>query len=336
MLQLIHFPLLNCLLLLIDGTIRVYNASTGVEEIKMSEPKAPEHPTVMQSLQQPAFTSIRFRPEYGDNHNRSRNVFITANTAGKLQHWHMSSGKCIYTQEDAGNQLYIADYDNEGNRYVTAGRDHKIRIYDEATKSLTHTLEGGTGLEDRTHGHNNRIFACKFVPHNSNLVISGGWDNTVVIWDIRMKVAVRSIYGPHICGDALDMVGSEILTGSWRPHNQLEIWDFSKGTKIQDIHWNGPDTMEGQKPCMVYAAQFSKEGRGRFIVAGGSNSNEAKVYDHSCNDEVIGTVHNLSGGVFCADWCPVVQRSGSQLLALAGGDSAIRILEVFENPRGDI
>ena len=320
-----------------DGTIRVYNADNGVEENKMSEPKAPAHPTVMQSLQMPAITSIRFRPEYGDNHNRSRNVFITANTAGKLQHWHMTSGKCIFTQEDCGNQLYIADYDNEGNRYLTAGKDCKVRIYDEATKSLIQTMQGGTGIEEKTHGHNNRIFACKFVPHNNNMIISGGWDNTVVVWDVRMKVAVRSIYGPHICGDALDMVGSEILTGSWRPDHQLETWDFSKGTKISDVKWNGPDTnllhMHGQKPCMVYAAQFSKEGRGKFIVAGGSGSNEAKVYDHMNDDEVIGTITSLAGGVFCADWCPVPQPGGSQLLALAGGDSAIRILEVFDNPR---
>jgi len=62
---------------------------------------------------------------------------------------------------------------------------------------------------------------------------SGGWDNTVQFWDIRFKILfffivfesvkeshqifflffvfsrvgkpVRSIFGPHICGDALDV-----------------------------------------------------------------------------------------------------------------------------------
>ena len=39
-------------------------------------------------------------------------------------------------------------------------------------------------------------------------------------------------YGPHVCGEAVDMCGNEILTGSWRPEDQLEIWDFSTAKKI--------------------------------------------------------------------------------------------------------
>ena len=39
---------------------------------------------------------------------------------------------------------------------------------------------------------------------------------------------------------------------------------------------------------MLYAAQFSKEGHGRYIVAGGSGSNEAKVFDHRNDNQVIG------------------------------------------------
>ena len=39
---------------------------------------------------------------------------------------------------------------------------------------------------------------------------------------------------------------------------------------------------------MVYAAQFSKEGQGKYIVAGGSGSNEAKVFDHKNDNIVLG------------------------------------------------
>lgn len=47
-----------------------------------------------------------------------------------------------------------------------------------------------------------------------------------------MGCAVRSIYGPHICGDALDIVGSRIVTGSWRAQQQLEVWDYFEGNKV--------------------------------------------------------------------------------------------------------
>ncbi|RHY34961.1 hypothetical protein DYB32_000530 [Aphanomyces invadans] len=92
-----------------------------------------------------------------------------------------------------------------------------------------------------TAGHSNRVFSVKFHPLDENTIISGGWDNTIQIWDTRVGHSVRGIYGPHIAGaahvqitnlpDGLDLTGdaidinakNEILTGSWRPENPLEV-----------------------------------------------------------------------------------------------------------------
>ena len=289
----------------------------GKEVNKLVDPNSVGCPT----------TSIRFRPQAEDSSyaNKSKNVFISANSAGLVQHWHMTSGKCIFSQEDEGNAVYTVNYDNEGDRFATAGKDTNVRLYDEATKSLISTMTGGTGELDKTHGHTNRIFSCKFVPHSNHLLMSGGWDSTIQIWDTRQSQAVRSIYGPHLCGvDSMDLVGSNVLTGSWRPNNNLEIYDFSKGTKVQDVKFNE----DGKKPCMLYAAQFSKEGQSKFICAGGSGSNEAKIFDHHNDNELIGTLTGLEGGVFSVDWNPEEEVGGAQQVAVAGGDLSIRILEV--------
>ena len=46
------------------------------------------------------------------------------------------------------------------------------------------------------------------------VMLSGGWDKTVQVWDQRAgPLAVRSLYGPFICGDALDLEGDRVLTG---------------------------------------------------------------------------------------------------------------------------
>ena len=47
----------------------------------------------------------------------------------------------------------------------------------------------------------------------------------------------RRIFGPHICGDALDILPSNgnILTGSWRKDNSVQIWDFNSGELIRDV-----------------------------------------------------------------------------------------------------
>jgi len=67
-------------------------------------------------------------------------------------------------------------------------------------------------------GHSNRIFCVKWDPNNPNVLASGGWDNTVVLYDVRKKGPAASWYGPHICGDAIDFKndGTTILTGSYR------------------------------------------------------------------------------------------------------------------------
>lgn len=43
------------------------------------------------------------------------------------------------------------------------------------------------------------------------------------VWDLRAGHSVRSVFGPHICGDSVDVAKGAILTGSYRPEHQLEV-----------------------------------------------------------------------------------------------------------------
>ena len=43
------------------------------------------------------------------------------------------------------------------------------------------------------------------------------------IWDIRTDGVVRTVRGPFVCGDGLDILGDEILTGSWVAHHSLQV-----------------------------------------------------------------------------------------------------------------
>ena len=76
------------------------------------------------------------------------------------------------------------------------------------------------------------------------------------------------------------------------------------------IDWNTSKfAAAGQQPCMIYAAQFSKEGGGRYIVAGGSGANEAKVFDHRNGNAVVGTYVCVSGSSMGVEWilCDVTE-----------------------------
>jgi len=95
-------------------------------------------------------------------------------------------------------------------------------------------------------GHSNRIFAIKFDPINSNILVSGGWDNTVWIYDLREKGPVGGIFGPHISGESIDIRRdtSTILTGSYREENVLELWDIRNLKKFREIDWDGQNSSE--------------------------------------------------------------------------------------------
>ena len=87
-------------------------------------------------------------------------------------------------------------------------------------------------------GHSNRVYCVKYNPHNPKIIVSGGWDQTMQVWDTRvgnlinnylilLGQSVASIFGPYICGDSIDIDSKGVvLTGSYRPHESLQLWDL--------------------------------------------------------------------------------------------------------------
>lgn len=300
-----------------DGAIRVFNTKNGSLSYTLMQP----HHNYGFGM---PCTAIRFRPM--TDSTKTKNVLLAVNSNGSVEHWHITSGKCLHAISDEENQLYSLDYSSDGTMFATGGKDHVVRVYDEATKTKILSMEGGKGQESA--GHSNRIFSLKFYDNDPNIILSGGWDNTVQIWDMRERQAVRYIYGPHLAGDALDISNDKILTGSWRSDDPLELWDYGSGKRITSITWSQSNSTLRSEPCFLYSAQFSKgiNLNTQLIAAGGSGTNEAKVFDHSKGNKLIGTIGGLSRGVFTLDF----NSAGSQL-AVAGADAAIRIIDIYDS-----
>ncbi len=112
---------------------------------------------------------VRFSPSKSD--------YIDAD--GKIRHWHYTSGKLLSTIDEGANEINSLAYRKDGLKFVTVGSDMHLRIYDAVTLKLGTLLE--SGAESVTPGHSNRVFCAKFHPKDSNLLISGGWDNTLQV-----------------------------------------------------------------------------------------------------------------------------------------------------------
>lgn len=298
-----------------DGSLRVFGSSLSVPSLSLQ--RLHRHSEDAEHLPS---TCLRFNPVAPRDDAR---LLLVATADGAVSHWDLDgagSSACVRSFREAGSCVYAVDYRADGRQFATGGRDHTVRIYDEEHDTLVRSCESIGGL----HGHSNRIFAVRYHSTEPNIILSGGWDNTVQVWDDRTGYSVRSIYGPHICGDALQVsaTGAELLTASWRTDDALQRWDFGTGKLLDTIAWNGTDESSRVEPtCMLYACAYSPDER--TIAAGGAGNgvNQARLFDAKTSQPTdrVSFQHALYAMAFAPD--------GSKL-AMGGVDPYMTVVSM--------
>ena len=172
-----------------DGTIKLFEVGSGKLKCVMNADLNPEY----------AVNNIRWRP--GNSLGES-DTLISVDVQGNIKSWNSEKGKeraCV-TLPDV--QLSGLDYKPDGTQFVVAGSDKVPKLYDDTTMKMVTELDT---FNSGHAGHSNRIFCAKFDPSDGNIVLTGGWDNTVIIHDLRQKGPVRGILGAVVLGDAIDI-----------------------------------------------------------------------------------------------------------------------------------
>ena len=152
--------------------------------------------------------------------------------------------------------------------------------------------------------HTSCVFCVKCLVDDPNLIIIGGWDCTIQIWDMREQASVRSILGPHICGDSIDINGSKILAGSWREKHSLQIFDLGSGSLLTDL------TIEHSP--WIYSAKFSEDSQ--YCIASGGNPNSVILFD---NLNHFASISNFPQPLFCID----ITKNKQKIVAGCGDGS---------------
>lgn len=60
----------------------------------------------------------------------------------------------------------------------------------------------------------------------------------VNIWDLRVGEVTQTLVGPRITGDAIDFREDQILTGSSRVVDQLQLWDYRTKQILHTYKWD--------------------------------------------------------------------------------------------------
>jgi WD40 repeat protein len=243
-------------------------------------------------------TSVKFKKSDVDGDGVS-NVLLAGYSSGYVNVWHFTSQKCLSSVREDRQTLAVA-YSPDYKQYASAGSDRSILLYDAPTNKLMSTMEPSrdTSVMD---GHMSRVYALKFHPSDTKILLSGGWDDTVQFWDTRQRHSIRKIVGPHICGDALDIepFTLNVLTGSWRTENQVEIWDFGSGKSLRQLQ---PLTLKSK----VYGCCWMSP---NSVLIGGSLGHKVVTIDTEY-DTVTGEIGQLDHGVYGVGYCSTISKAG--------------------------
>jgi COMPASS component SWD3 len=302
-----------------DGQVRVLDLETKEIAYLSGNPKSQKDHVA-------AITGVCWKPGKVENPKDKRLISTAAD--GKLYCWSPHTGELIYKIKEKENEIYCCDYSVHDNHFATAGMDYKIRVYDDTTQDIAYSFAGSN---DDVLGHSNRVFSVKFHPTDPNLLISGGWDNVVFVWDKRKEGPIAHIFGPSVSGEAIDVYGDYILAGSYSSEENLYLMSIKDATVLNHIEWYDTPMYKSTAlipPC-VYTSHFTKPDA-KYIIAGGTSRNEVRVFkniDNFSQIKGIGSVANLMSACLTVDCA----NTYSNRFAIGCANGTLKCYRIDEN-----
>ncbi|XP_056153574.1 uncharacterized WD repeat-containing protein all2124-like [Lampris incognitus] len=304
-----------------DGTLLAVGLTNGA--IKLHKTGTGSLIRTLRNVSNTPVTALRFTSS-----PQANSLLLAAYACGTVRCWYVCGGECLWAQREVTEELNPVGGGREenretlclslspsGERAATGGSDSAVHLYDLATRQRLMTCKASS-CRTTMDGHRSRVFAVTFHPLQEKEFISAGWDNTIQFWDSRQERAVSRIWGPLVCGEALqiDPNVNHILSGSWRSEKTLEVWDYSSGKKVYEV----PQDPLGDSK--IYTCHWLGDGH---IMAAGSQVNQLKVIRRS-SMETVSRLQGLPSPVFSSSVCLSGKWSG--LIAATSG-ACVYLLE---------
>jgi len=242
-----------------------------------------------------------------------KNSILCAFSDGVINEYSCPIGKQLSTITEEGNQTFVLDVDPYNEKFCTGGKDYRVRVYDGETKDCLLKM---IPVDSKEPGHAQRVFAMTYKKDDPNCVITGGWDKTLQIHDIRKGGPVGYIFGPDLSSNAIDIHDNTIVTGSYRGKNPLQVWDLRKKELLYNIEWDYSG--EASESSYLNCASFTHNGD--IIIAGGKGE-EIKYFEIDKDDDIpsyslMGKQSGFNDSILC---CAFAKTSNNYVVGTADG-----------------
>uniref|UniRef100_A0A672R3H4 Autophagy-related protein 16-1-like n=1 Tax=Sinocyclocheilus grahami TaxID=75366 RepID=A0A672R3H4_SINGR len=163
--------------------------------------------------------AVRFSP--------GSRLLATGGMDRRVKLWEVISGRCepkgALTGSNAG--ITSIEFDSAGSYLLAASNDFASRIWTVDDYRLRHTLTG----------HSGKVLSARFLLDNSRIV-SGSYDRTLKLWDLRSKVCMKTVFAGSSCND---IVCTEQCVMSGHFDKKVRFWDIRSESIVHELELLG-------------------------------------------------------------------------------------------------
>uniref|UniRef100_A0A673CFT7 ATG16 autophagy related 16-like 1 (S. cerevisiae) n=2 Tax=Sphaeramia orbicularis TaxID=375764 RepID=A0A673CFT7_9TELE len=154
-------------------------------------------------------------------------LLATGGMDRRVKLWEVISGRCepkgALTGSNAG--ITSIEFDSAGSYLLAASNDFASRIWTVDDYRLRHTLTG----------HSGKVLSARFLLDNARIV-SGSYDRTLKLWDLRSKVCMKTVFAGSSCND---IVCTEQCVMSGHFDKKVRFWDIRAESIVRELELLG-------------------------------------------------------------------------------------------------
>ncbi|XP_016318079.1 autophagy-related protein 16-1-like isoform X5 [Sinocyclocheilus anshuiensis] len=215
---------------LLDSISNIFGRRRSVNSFG-SSPESAEVPSACTDVRVPS-TALHIFDAHDGEVNAVRfspgsRLLATGGMDRRVKLWEVISGRCepkgALTGSNAG--ITSIEFDSAGLYLLAASNDFASRIWTVDDYRLRHTLTG----------HSGKVLSARFLLDNSRIV-SGSYDRTLKLWDLRSKVCMKTVFAGSSCND---IVCTEQCVMSGHFDKKVRFWDIRSESIVCELELLG-------------------------------------------------------------------------------------------------